>query len=347
MKRTRTIITALVVLMALLASCATKSVEQPAPEPEMVESTVIEVVETHEEVELPVEEPEEPEVEIEEIPVEIVVEEPVPTGDAGAVIVKVEESEAIIPIGNEPVTEEEAHEIAQEIAQEVAQELAQEVAEIVEEALVEAEAEKLAEVEPAGVQTRVVNTDSGDILLTTKGTLTSIMFPVGTQYGDMEAVVIKLMDLFPQTAFTFGSSLNMQAPENFVRDNAEELDFVLKTWFALPEDNLPVKTEPEIIAEENIVETTEQKIETVAEIKPVDVLPAPENLNIQKEEPVEEKQTVGDVVTNVSEKAKGVVEVAASKTGLSGTTFMLIICGILVVALAVVIIIRIRKKKKS
>lgn len=310
--KTRTRITViLLAAAALMASCATGKPEKAEAKPEVLPAVVVETVDKYG--------GSKPEA----AAVEVLL--PVP----------------VIPAQDAPMPEKEVQEVAEEIAEQVAEEVAEqvaaEVAAEIEEILTEAE-EKPAEDVPAGILTKVFPTDAGDIILTTKGSQTTFLFPMGTERTAMENVAIKMMDLYPQTAFTLSSSLNMQAPATFVRDNSEEIGFVLETLFAKTEEELPVKTEPEVLPEMPAVQQEEVKT-AEPEKAPVDSLPAPENLNV----PEKDK----GAVTKAAEKAKGIVTSAAAKTGLSENVFMFIIGGVLLLALIVVLIIRIARRKKG
>lgn len=306
--KTRTRITViLLAAAALMASCATGKPEKAEVKPEVLPAVVVETVDKYG--------GSKPEA----AAVEVLL--PVP----------------VIPAQDAPMPDKEVQEVAEEVAEEVVEEVAEQVAAEIEEILTEAE-EKPAEDVPAGILTKVFPTDAGDIILTTKGSQTTFLFPMGTERTAMENVAIKMMDLYPQTAFTLSSSLNMQAPATFVGDNSEEIGFVLETLFAKTEEELPVKTEPEVLPEMPAVQQEEVK-PAEPEKAPVDSLPAPENLNV----PEKDK----GVVTNVAEKAKGIVTSAAAKTGLSENAFMFIIGGILLLALIVVLVIRIARRKKD
>lgn len=314
--KTRTRITViLLAAAALMASCATGKPEKAEVKPEVLPAVVVETVDKY-----GGSKPEAAAVEV-LLPVPVI-----PAQDAPMPDKEVQE-----------VAEEITEQVAEEVAEEVVEEVAEQVAAEIEEILTEAE-EKPAEDVPAGILTKVFPTDAGDIILTTKGSQTTFLFPMGTERTAMENVAIKMMDLYPQTAFTLSSSLNMQAPATFVGDNSEEIGFVLETLFAKTEEELPVKTEPEVLPEMPAVQQEEVK-PAEPEKAPVDSLPAPENLNV----PEKDK----GVVTNVAEKAKGIVTSAAAKTGLSENVFMLIIGGILLLALIVVLVIRIARRKKD
>lgn len=322
--KTRTRITViLLTAAALMASCATGKPEKAEAKPEVLPAVVVETVDKYG--------GSKPEA----AAVEVLL--PVP----------------VIPSQDAPMPEKEAQEVAEQVAEQVAEEVAEEVAAEVEEILTEQPApaaeelpaeiqpaveEKPAEDVPAGILTKVFPTDSGDIILSTKGSQTTFLFPMGTERTAMENVAVKMMDIYPQTAFTLSSSLNMQAPETFVRDNSEEIGFILEGLFAKTEEELPVKTEPEVLPEMPAEQQEEVKA-AEPEKAPVDSLPAPENLNV----PEKDK----GAVTNAAEKAKGIVTSAAAKTGLSENAFMFIIGGLLLLVLIVVLVIRIARRKKD
>lgn len=313
--KTRTRITViLLAAAALMASCATGKPEKAEVKPEVLPAVVVETADIY--------------GGSKPVAAEVEVLLPVP----------------VIPVQDAPMPEE-AHEVAEEVAEEVAAEvediLTEQPAPAAEELPAEiqpAVEEKPAEDVPAGILTKVFPTDSGDIILSTKGSQTTFLFPMGTERTAMENVAVKMMDIYPQTAFTLSSSLNMQAPETFVRDNSEEIGFILEGLFAKTEEELPVKTEPEVLPEMPAAQQEEVKA-AEPEKAPVDSLPAPENLNV----PEKDK----GAVTNAAEKAKGIVTSAAAKTGLSENAFMFIIGGLLLLVLIVVLVIRIARRKKD
>ncbi len=306
MKTKATFITVLLLAAALLASCATGKEEKQEAEPEVIQVQLIDTTGNM-------------------APVKVLPAPGQDGGGTGEVTVEVRDAEMVIPVGEEPLTEQEAQHIAEEVS------------EFVEQTL---ETEKPAEPETQEIQTKIVETDAGEIILTTRGSNTSFLFPAGTEYQDMEGVVLKMMDVFPQTAFTFGSALNMQAPENFVLKNSDEIDFVLKTWFAKNEEQQEAQeAEAETVTEQTFAEGSAQTAENIH-------APEPEAEPETAAEPETKGETVSEVVTNAAGKAKEVVGSAAAKTGLSSGTFMLLLGGgVLLVLVAVLIILIIRRKR--
>lgn len=322
----------LLVALLLLASCATRQTAEP--EAETVAETPAEeqVPETYQEaatMEIPAETAEDA--------------EPAESGYEAGVIIEVVEPESILPIGDEPEPYEEPAEAAapDDIIAEDGTDVA-ELPETGEAAETEsAEAVRPEVVEYAGPQTRVSGTDAGDIMLMTQGTLTSFTFPAGIGYGDLEGVVYKVMDIFPQTAFTFDSRLSMIAPENFVRDNWDSLDFILKAWFE--KEELPEVQETAVVLE--VVAEPETETE-YREPEAVDVLPPVENLNIPKpEEKIGEK--ADEPAPSLNEKAKGLVDGVAEKAGLEPDMLMLIVAGALLLVFLIVLIVTIRRRKRK
>ena len=314
----------LVFMILLTVSCATKP-EAKEAEPEVIEAVVVELdpynvpvkVTTPEKTpETPVT-PAAPEAPAaSDVPAEKKAEEsPAPVVEE---VIETEEGTAIIVINDETKTEEVIIVPSAEIG----------------EAVAEAVAETTDAVVEYPMRTMVSQTDMGEVILATRGTETSFTFPKSTSYDEIETIVLKMMDVFPQTSFVVNSQVSMIAPDNFVKDNWDTLDYILKYYLEKEEE--PV--------EETVVELAEplespQVVEgepAVEETVPVDVI-------AQKEEaPVQEKTAEPE---KVQKKAVGILEKAASALGMSVSLFMLCVGGLILLILLVVLIIKIRRRR--